>query len=86
VDGIVLPGGESTTMSKLLDFQGLLAPLRERISAGMPVYGSCAGMILLAGTILDGRSDQAALGAIDMVVRRNAFGAQVWIPLRLIFR
>jgi 5'-phosphate synthase pdxT subunit len=77
VDGIVLPGGESTTMSKLLDFQGLLNPLRERISAGMPVYGSCAGMILLASTILDGRADQVALGAIDMVVRRNAFGAQV---------
>ena len=77
VDGLVIPGGESTTMSKLLDFQGLLEPLRQRISAGMPVYGSCAGMILLASTILDGRSDQVALGAIDMVVRRNAFGAQV---------
>lgn len=77
VDALVLPGGESTTMSKLLAFQGLLAPLQERISAGMPVYGSCAGMILLASTILDGRADQVALGAIDMVVRRNAFGAQV---------
>ena len=77
VDALVLPGGESTTMSKLLAFQGLLAPLQERISGGMPVYGSCAGMILLASTILDGRTDQVALGAIDMVVRRNAFGAQV---------
>lgn len=77
VNGLVIPGGESTTMSKLLDFQGLLDPLRERIGAGMPVYGSCAGMILLAASILDGRADQVALGAIDMVVRRNAFGAQV---------
>ena len=74
---MVLPGGESTTMSKLLTFQGLLEPLRERVAAGMPVYGSCAGMILLARTILDGRPDQQSLGAIDMVVRRNAFGAQV---------
>lgn len=77
VNGLVIPGGESTTMSKLLDFQGLLDPLRGRIGAGMPVYGSCAGMILLAASILDGRADQVALGAIDMVVRRNAFGAQV---------
>lgn len=77
VDGLIIPGGESTTMSKLLDFQGLLEPLRERLRNGMPVYGSCAGMILLAATILDGRDDQVALGAIDMVVRRNAFGAQV---------
>lgn len=75
--GIVLPGGESTTMSNLLRFQGLLEPLREGLHAGLPVYGSCAGMILLAREILDGRADQVALGVIDMVVRRNAFGAQV---------
>lgn len=75
--GIVLPGGESTTMSNLLRFQGLLEPLRERLHGGLPVYGSCAGMILLARDILDGRADQVALGVIDMVVRRNAFGAQV---------
>ena len=75
--GIVLPGGESTTMSNLLRFQGLLEPLRERLQSGLPVYGSCAGMILLSSEILDGRSDQVALGIIDMVVRRNAFGAQV---------
>ena len=75
--GIVLPGGESTTMSNLLRFQGLLDPLRERLHSGLPVYGSCAGMILLAREILDGRSDQVSLGVIDMVVRRNAFGAQV---------
>lgn len=77
LDGIVLPGGESTTMSKLLEFQGLLEPLTEAISHGFPAYGSCAGMILLANTILDGRPDQHSLNGIDMVVRRNAFGSQV---------
>ena len=77
LDGIVLPGGESTTMSKLLDFQGLLTPLQTLISEGFPAYGSCAGMILLATTILDGRADQHSLKGIDMVVRRNAFGSQV---------
>lgn len=77
LDGIVLPGGESTTMSKLLDFQGLLEPLRALISEGFPAYGSCAGMILLANKVLDGRPDQHSLNGIDMVVRRNAFGSQV---------
>jgi 5'-phosphate synthase pdxT subunit len=77
VDGLVLPGGESTTMSRLLDIFELLTPLRERIAAGMPVYGSCAGMILLAGKVLDGREDQHQLGGLDMIVRRNAFGRQV---------
>jgi 5'-phosphate synthase pdxT subunit len=77
VDGLVLPGGESTTMSKLLDIFDLLTPLRERIAAGMPVYGSCAGMILLATKVLDGREDQHQLGGLDMIVRRNAFGRQV---------
>lgn len=77
VHGLVLPGGESTTMSRLLETFELLEPLRERVAAGMPVYGSCAGMILLASKVLDGRPDQHSLGAIDMVVRRNAFGRQV---------
>ncbi|MFP5068297.1 pyridoxal 5'-phosphate synthase glutaminase subunit PdxT [Pseudonocardia nantongensis] len=77
VDGLVLPGGESTTMSKLLDAFELLEPLRARLRAGMPAYGSCAGMILLADEILDGRPDQHQLGSLDVVVRRNAFGRQV---------
>ncbi len=77
VDGLVLPGGESTTMSRLLDTFELLGPLRERIAAGLPVYGSCAGMILLATKVLDGREDQHQLGGLDMIVRRNAFGRQV---------
>lgn len=76
VDGLVLPGGESTTMSKLAVLFGLLEPLRERVAAGMPVYGTCAGMILLADEILDPRSGQESVGGIDMVVRRNAFGRQ----------
>jgi pyridoxal 5'-phosphate synthase pdxT subunit len=76
-DGVVLPGGESTTMSRLLETFELLEPLRKRLADGMPAYGSCAGMILLAGTVLDGRPDQRQLAAIDMVVRRNAFGRQV---------
>lgn len=77
VDGLVIPGGESTTMSKLLDVFDLLDPLAQRIEAGMPTWGTCAGMILLAETILDGRADQHALGALDITVRRNAFGRQV---------
>ncbi len=77
VDGLVLPGGESTTMSRLLDIFELLTPLRERVAGGMPVYGSCAGMILLATKVLDGREDQHQLGGLDMIVRRNAFGRQV---------
>jgi 5'-phosphate synthase pdxT subunit len=77
VDALVIPGGESTTMSKLaIDF-GLLEPIRKRISGGMPAYGSCAGMIMLADEVLDGRPDQRSFGGIDMVVRRNAFGRQV---------
>ncbi len=77
VDGLVLPGGESTTMSRLLESFELLEPLRERIAAGMPAFGSCAGMILLAKQALDGRPDQQQLGGLDVVVRRNAFGRQV---------
>jgi 5'-phosphate synthase pdxT subunit len=77
VDGLVIPGGESTTMSNLAIAFGLLDPIRKRIAGGMPVYGSCAGMIMLAGTVLDGRPDQESFGGIDMTVRRNAFGRQV---------
>jgi 5'-phosphate synthase pdxT subunit len=77
VDGLVLPGGESTTMSRLLDTFELLDPVRKRLADGMPAYGSCAGMILLAGQVLDGRPDQHQLGGLDIVVRRNAFGRQV---------
>ncbi|MET7520890.1 pyridoxal 5'-phosphate synthase glutaminase subunit PdxT [Streptomyces sp900116325] len=76
VDGLVIPGGESTTMSKLAVLFGMLDPLRERVRAGMPVYGTCAGMILLADKILDPRSGQETVGGIDMIVRRNAFGRQ----------
>jgi 5'-phosphate synthase pdxT subunit len=77
VDALIIPGGESTTMSNLAIAFGLLDPIRKRIAGGMPVYGSCAGMIMLAGTVLDGRPDQESFGGIDMVVRRNAFGRQV---------
>jgi 5'-phosphate synthase pdxT subunit len=77
VDGLVLPGGESTTMSRLLETFELLEPLRARIAGGLPVFGSCAGMILLARQTLDGRPDQQQLGGLDVVVRRNAFGRQV---------
>ena len=80
VEALVIPGGESTTMSLLLREFDLLTPLRQRLAAGLPAYGSCAGMILLASEILDagepGR-EASALGAIDMTVRRNAFGRQV---------
>ncbi|WFB06575.1 pyridoxal 5'-phosphate synthase glutaminase subunit PdxT [Streptomyces sp. LX-29] len=76
VDGLVIPGGESTTMSKLAVIFGMLEPLRERVRAGLPVYGTCAGMIMVADKILDGREDQETLGGIDMIVRRNAFGRQ----------
>ena len=77
VDGIVIPGGESTTMSRLLQVFELLEPLRERLRGGLPAYGSCAGMILLASEVLDTRPAAEHLGAIDMTVRRNAFGRQV---------
>jgi len=77
VDAIVIPGGESTTMSKLAVEFGLLEPLQKRLADGMPAYGSCAGMIMLASEVLDGRPDQQCLGALDITVRRNAFGRQV---------
>jgi 5'-phosphate synthase pdxT subunit len=77
VDALVIPGGESTTMSRLLETFALLDPVRKRLADGMPAYGSCAGMILLAREVLDGRPDQQQLGGLDVVVRRNAFGRQV---------
>ena len=77
ITGIVLPGGESTTISKLAVIDGLMEPLRDFAASGLPMYGSCAGMILLADRILDGRPDQESIGGIDMTVRRNAFGRQV---------
>ena len=77
VDGLVIPGGESTTIGKLLVTFGLLEPLRKRVHEGMPAFGSCAGMILLADRVLDGTADQVGIGGIDMTVRRNAFGRQV---------
>ncbi|MGH9055753.1 MAG: pyridoxal 5'-phosphate synthase glutaminase subunit PdxT [Acidimicrobiales bacterium] len=77
VDAIVMPGGESTTMSLLLGSSGLMEPLGERLRDGMPAFGTCAGMILLAADVVDGRVDQCSLAAIDIGVRRNAFGRQV---------
>jgi 5'-phosphate synthase pdxT subunit len=77
VDALVLPGGESTTISMLLESSGLFDPLAERLAGGMPAFGTCAGMILLGHEILDGRSDQRCFDAIDISVRRNAFGRQV---------
>ncbi|MBI8989014.1 pyridoxal 5'-phosphate synthase glutaminase subunit PdxT [Corynebacterium meridianum] len=77
IDGLILPGGESTTMSKLLGLGGLLEPLRELLSGGLPVYGTCAGMILLARQVLDTRADAHSFGVLDVTVRRNAFGRQV---------
>ncbi|MEU0565362.1 pyridoxal 5'-phosphate synthase glutaminase subunit PdxT [Nonomuraea sp. NPDC005983] len=77
VDGLVIPGGESTTMWKLADTFDMLEPLRMRVKDGMPAYGSCAGMIMLADRIEDGAAGQQTVGGIDMVVRRNAFGRQI---------
>ncbi|WP_426572704.1 pyridoxal 5'-phosphate synthase glutaminase subunit PdxT [Aquihabitans sp. McL0605] len=77
VDALIIPGGESTTISKLLDTSGLAQPLRDRLAAGLPTFGTCAGMIVLARTVLDGRADQNSYDAIDITVRRNAFGRQV---------
>ncbi|KGN41214.1 glutamine amidotransferase [Knoellia aerolata DSM 18566] len=77
VDGLVIPGGESTTMDKLVRIFDLRDPLVARLRAGLPAYGSCAGMIMLADRILDGHRDQQTLGGLDITVRRNAFGRQV---------
>jgi 5'-phosphate synthase pdxT subunit len=77
VDALILPGGESTTIAHLAATFNLIQPIRDRINSGMPVYGSCAGMILLADRIIGGSDDQETFGGIDMTVRRNAFGRQV---------
>jgi 5'-phosphate synthase pdxT subunit len=77
VDALVIPGGESTAMSTLAVRLGMISPLRAAVAAGLPMFGSCAGMILMATEVLDGRPDQQSLAALDIVVRRNAFGRQV---------
>jgi 5'-phosphate synthase pdxT subunit len=77
VAALVMPGGESTTMSRLLHTSGLFDALTSRIGDGMPVFGTCAGMILLASNIVDGRPDQQSFGAIDITVRRNGYGRQI---------
>ena len=77
VDGLVIPGGESTTIAHLAQIFEIFEPIRKRISEGMPVYGSCAGMILLADRVLDSAPDQPTFGGLDITVRRNAFGRQV---------
>jgi pyridoxal 5'-phosphate synthase pdxT subunit len=77
LDGLVIPGGESTTMDKLVRAFDLFTPLREAIAGGLPVYGSCAGLIMLADRLVEPSRDQQTLGGLDITVRRNAFGRQV---------
>jgi 5'-phosphate synthase pdxT subunit len=77
VDALVMPGGESTTMSQLLESSGLFAAIADRISSGMPVFGTCAGVILLADVVLDGRDDQLSFGALPITARRNGYGRQI---------
>jgi 5'-phosphate synthase pdxT subunit len=77
IDALILPGGESTTIALLATTYNLIDPIRLKIQAGLPVYGSCAGMILLADRVLDGVENQMTFGGIDMTVRRNAFGRQI---------
>lgn len=77
LDAIVIPGGESTTISMLLERSGLFEPLAERLAGGLPALGTCAGMIMLADKVLDGRADQRSFQTIDMDVRRNGFGRQI---------
>lgn len=77
VHALVMPGGESTTMSRLLDTSGLFDEIQARLADGMPVFGTCAGMILLAADVLDGRPDQRNFAAIDIAVRRNGYGRQI---------
>ena len=77
VDALVMPGGESTAMSLLLESSGLFDPLAKRLADGMAVFGTCAGMILLATDVVDGRADQRSFGAVDLTVRRNGYGRQV---------
>jgi 5'-phosphate synthase pdxT subunit len=74
--GLVIPGGESTTLSMLLESSGLFDPLADELERGLPVFGTCAGMILLAGSVLDGRPDQRRFGVIDLTIRRNGYGRQ----------
>src|SRR3954447_23712568 len=76
LDALIMPGGESTTMSKLLDSSGVRAALAASLADGLPVFGTCAGMILLADDVVDGRPDQESFGVIDIAVRRNAYGRQ----------
>ncbi|GAA1842276.1 pyridoxal 5'-phosphate synthase glutaminase subunit PdxT [Agromyces salentinus] len=76
IDGLVIPGGESSVMDKLARMFGLAEPLRAAIAGGLPVYGTCAGLIMLADTVLDAIAGQESLGGLDVVVRRNAFGSQ----------
>jgi 5'-phosphate synthase pdxT subunit len=76
LDGLILPGGESTTLSMLLESTGLFDAVAERLEDGMPVFGTCAGLILLARDVLDGRADQRTFGVLDVVVRRNGYGRQ----------
>jgi 5'-phosphate synthase pdxT subunit len=76
VDGLVIPGGESSVMDKLTRMFGLAEPLRAAVDAGLPVYGTCAGLIMLADTVLDGITGQQSIGGLDITVRRNAFGSQ----------
>ena len=76
IDRLVIPGGESTAISKLLDANGLDVPLADRLAAGLPVLGTCAGMILLASEVVDGYPDQHCFGAVDVAVRRNGYGRQ----------
>jgi 5'-phosphate synthase pdxT subunit len=77
VDALVMPGGESTTMSQLLESSGLFTAIADRISSGMPVFGTCAGVILLADVVLDGRDDQLSFGALPITARRNGYGRQI---------
>jgi 5'-phosphate synthase pdxT subunit len=77
IDALVMPGGESTTMSRLLTTSGLFDDVKALVSDGMPVFGTCAGMILLASEVIDGRPDQLSFGAIDVSVQRNGYGRQI---------
>ena len=77
VDALAMPGGESTTMSQLLESSGLFGAVAARITAGMPVFGTCAGVILLANSVLDGRDDQKSFASLNLTVRRNGYGRQI---------
>jgi 5'-phosphate synthase pdxT subunit len=77
IDGLIIPGGESTAISHLLETSGVRAPLQDLIKEGFPVFGTCAGLIMLADQVLDGRADQWSFGALDVAVRRNGYGRQI---------